>query len=65
MNITYRDVTQGLEIEKCEASCPGATIFSCVLANPIDEPRSVEHPPVRSLLLPKTKLSGVPLHPGT
>ena len=54
---------QGLEIEKCEASHPGATIFTQVLANPINEPRSVEDPPIRSLLLLKTKLSGVPLHP--
>ena len=63
MNITYRDVMQGLEIEKCEASHPGATIFSQVLANPIDEPRIVEDPPIWILLLPKTRLSGVPLHP--
>ena len=62
VNITYRDVMQGLEIEKCEASCPGATIFSQVLANLIDEPRIVEDSPIRNLLLPKTKLSGVPLH---
>ena len=45
VNITYRDVMQGLEIEKCEDSCPGMTIFSRVLANPIDEPRVVEDPP--------------------
>ena len=53
---------QGLEIEKSEDSCPGVTIFSRVLANPIDEPRVVEDPPIRNLL-PKMKLSGVPLHP--
>ena len=35
---------QGLEIGKCEASCLGATIFSQVLANLIDEPRIVEDP---------------------
>ena len=63
VNITYRDVMQGLEIEKCEASCLGATIFSRVLANPIYEPRVVEDLPARNPLLPKTKLSGVPLHP--
>ena len=28
VNITYRDVMQELEIEKCEDSCPGTTIFS-------------------------------------
>ena len=63
MNITYRDVMQGLDIEKCEASHPGATIFSQVLANLINEPRVVEDPPTRNPLLPKMKLSGVPLHP--
>ena len=61
VNITYRDVVQGLEIEKCDDSRPGVTIFSQVLANPIDEPRVTEGPPIRNLL-PKTKLSGVPLH---
>ena len=45
VNITYRDVMQGLEIEKCEDSHPGMTIFSQVLANQIDEPRVVEDPP--------------------
>ena len=45
VNITYRDVMQGLEIEKCEDSCLGATIFSQVLANPINEPRVVEDSP--------------------
>ena len=45
VNITYRDAMQGLEIEKCEASHPGETIFSRVLANLIDEPRVVEDPP--------------------
>ena len=45
VNITYRDVMQGLEIEKCEASCPGMTIFSRVLANLINEPRVAEDPP--------------------
>ena len=54
---------QGLEIEKYEASCPGVTIFSRVLASPIEEPRVVEDPPTKDPLLPKTKLSGVPLHP--
>ena len=64
---------QGLEIEKCQASCPGVTIFSQVLANLIDEPRIVanlineprivEDPPIQILLLPKMRLSGVPLHP--
>ena len=63
VNITYRDVMQGLEIEKCEASCLGLTIFSRVLANPIDEPRIVEDPPIQILLLPKMRLSHVPLHP--
>ena len=62
VNITYRDVMQGLEIEKCEASCLGAIIFSQVLANPIDEPRVAEEPPIRNLL-PKMKVFGVPLHP--
>ena len=45
VNITYRDVMQGLELEKCQASCPGMTIFSWVLANPINEPRIVEDTP--------------------
>ena len=54
---------QGLEIEKCEASHLGVTIFSQVLASPIKEPRVVEDPPTRDLLLPKMKLSGVHLHP--
>ena len=37
VNITYQDVTQGLEIEKPEASCPqlGVTIFSRVLSTPV------------------------------
>ena len=54
---------QGLEIEKCEASHLRLTIFSQVLANLIDEPRIVENPPIQILLLPKMRLSGVPLHP--
>ena len=45
VNITYRDVMQGLEIEKCETSCLGMTIFSLVLAPPVNEPRIVEDPP--------------------
>ena len=45
VNITYRNFMQGLEIEKCEDSRPGTTIFSRVLANPINEPRVVEDPP--------------------
>ena len=63
VNITYRDVMQGLEIEKSEASCPGVTIFSRVLASPVDEPGIVEDPPIWILLLPKMRLSGVPLDP--
>ena len=63
INITYRNVMQGLEIEKCEVSCMGATIFSWVLASLGDKPRVVEDPPIRNLLLLKTKPSGVPLHP--
>ena len=55
VNITYRDVMQGLEIEKCEASHPGATIFSQVLANPIDEPRSMEDSPHQESPPPKDK----------
>ena len=54
---------QGLEIEKCEASCLGATLFSRVLANPVDEPRIVEDPPIQILPLPEMRLSSVPLHP--
>ena len=46
---------QGLEIEKCEASHPGATIFSRVLANPINEPRIVEDPPCQESPPPKDK----------
>ena len=53
---------QRLEIEKCEASYLGATIFSQVLANLIDEPRIVEDPPIQNLLLLK-KQSGMPLYP--
>ena len=53
VNITYRDVMQGLEIEKCEASHLGATIFSRVLANLIDEPRVVEDPPCQESPPPK------------
>ena len=53
VNITYRDVMEGLEIEKCEASCPGTTIFSRVLANPIDEPRVVEDSPCQESPPPK------------
>ena len=45
VNITYRDVMQGLEMEKCEGSRLGTTIFSRVLANPIDEPKVVEDSP--------------------
>ena len=63
VNITYRDVMQGLEIEKSEASHLGATIFSQVLASPVNELIIVEDPPIWILLLPKMKLSGVPLHP--
>ena len=44
---------QVLEIEKCEASHPGATIFSQVLANPINEPRIVEDPPHQESPPPK------------
>ena len=55
MNITYRDVMQGLEIEKCEASHPGATIFSQVLANLIDELRIMEDPPHQESPPPKDK----------
>ena len=36
---------EGLEIEKCEASNLGTTIFSQVLANPINEPGVVEDSP--------------------
>ena len=36
---------QGLGIEKSEASHPGATIFSRVLASSVDEPKVVENPP--------------------
>ena len=36
---------QGLEMEKCEGSHPGATIFSQVLANPINEPKVAEDSP--------------------
>ena len=63
VNITYRDVMQGLEIEKSEASHPGVTIFSQVLASPVNEPRIVEDLPIQILLLLKMRLSGVPLHP--
>ena len=47
MNITYQDVMQGLEIEKPEASHlqPEATIFSRVLATPVNEPKVMEAPP--------------------
>ena len=55
VNITYRDVMQGLEIEKCEASHPGMTIFSWLLANPTDEPRIVEDPPCQESPSPKDK----------
>ena len=68
VNITYQDVMQGLEIEKIEikkseASCPGVTILSQVLASPVDEPKVMEDPPIQILPLPKMRLSGVPLHP--
>ena len=53
VNITYRDVMQGLNIEKCEASHLGVTIFSRVLANPINEPRIVEDPPHQESPPPK------------
>ena len=36
---------QGLEIEKSEASHLGVTIFSQVLASPVNEPRIVEDSP--------------------
>ena len=47
VNIRYWDVTQGLEIEKPEASHPQpkATILSRVLATPVDEPKYMEAPP--------------------
>ena len=51
--MTYRNVMEGLEIEKCEASHPGTTIFSQVLANLIDEPRVVEDPPHQKSPPPK------------
>ena len=56
---------QGLEIEKSEASHPGMTIFSQVLASSVEEPRIVEDPHIQILPLPKMRLSGAPLHPGT
>ena len=69
VNITCQDVMQGLEVEKSEASCLGATIFSQVLASLVNEPKIVEDPPhlddppIWILFLPKMRLSGVPLYP--
>ena len=47
MNITYQDVTQGLEMEKSGTSHPQpkTTIFSQVLATPVDEQKAIEDPP--------------------
>ena len=45
VNITYWDVMQGLEIEKSEASHPGVTIFSQVLASLVNEPKVMEDLP--------------------
>ena len=45
VNITYQDIMQGLGIEKSEASHLGVTIFSQVLASPVDEPKVMEDPP--------------------
>ena len=47
MNISYQDIMQGLEIEKPETSHLQlkATIFSWVLATPVDKQKAVEAPP--------------------
>ena len=47
VNISYQDIMQGLEIEKPETSHlqPKVTIFSQVLATPVDEQKAMEAPP--------------------
>ena len=47
VDINYQDVTQGLEVEKPETSHPQLkmTIFSRVLATPVDKQKAVETPP--------------------
>ena len=44
---------EGLEMEGCETSCPGTTIFSQVLAKPVDKPRILEDPPHQESPPPK------------
>ena len=53
VNITYQDVMQGLEVEKPGTSHPQLkmTLFSWVLATPVDEQRAIEAPPCPASLL--------------
>ena len=47
MNITYQDVMGGLEVERPETSHPQprTTIFSQILATPVDKQQAIEAPP--------------------
>ena len=47
VNISYQDITRGLEVEKPEISNLQLkmTIFSWVLATPVDEQKAIEAPP--------------------
>ena len=46
VNISYQDITQGLEVEKPETSHPQpkTTIFNWVLATPVDEQKAIGAP---------------------
>ena len=65
VDISYQDVMQDLEVEKPKASHPQlkTTIFSWVLATPVDKQKAVETPLVLSSPLLKMRPYGVPPHP--
>ena len=65
VDINYQEIMQGLEVEKPETSHPQpkTTIFSWVLATPVDEQKTVKTPLVLSLPLLKMRPYGVPPYP--
>ena len=65
VTISYQDIMQGLEVESPETSHPQSktTIFSQVLATPVDEQEPVENPSCSTSPLLKMRSCGVPPHP--
>ena len=63
--ISYQDITQNLEVERPETSHPQpkSTIFSWVLAMPVNEQKTVETPLILFPPLLKMRPYGVPPHP--